>query len=200
MRVQSNGLAGPNIAAGSGEAFSSKQFPGLMRACSVPKASFPVLQERLVLSVDDFFRIPVSAEGNGAEQPKKNHQRQPNNACIFSRQQRRDKEQTTVGQSVRKRRANASAPKKTVVILSARIGDWMAGERRKQRKAQCARAMQSRARLPAYSPLTRLLHSCTTWQWLASELCVQSTPLQYRRDSRAEVTAHRAGSAASGDP
>ena len=71
MRAQSNGLAGPNIAAGSGEARSSKQFLGLMRVCSVPKASFPVLQERLVLSVDDFFRIPVSAEGNRAEQPEK---------------------------------------------------------------------------------------------------------------------------------
>ena len=64
MREQSNGLAGPNIAAGSGEARSSKQFLGLMRVCSVPKASFPVLQERLVLSVDDFLRIPASAEGN----------------------------------------------------------------------------------------------------------------------------------------
>ena len=79
MRVQSNGLAGPNIAAGSGEALSSKQFLGLMRICSVPKASFPVLQERLVLSVDDFFRIPASAEGNRTAE--KNHQRQPN-ACM----------------------------------------------------------------------------------------------------------------------
>ena len=66
MRVQSNGLAGANIAAGSGEARSSKQLLGLMRVCSVPKASFPVLQERLVLSVDDFSRIPASAEGNRA--------------------------------------------------------------------------------------------------------------------------------------
>ena len=84
MRVQSNGLAGPNIAAGSGEARSSKQFLGLMRVCSVPKASFPVLQERLVLSVDDFFRIPASAAlEKETEQPKKNHQRQQPNACIF---------------------------------------------------------------------------------------------------------------------
>ena len=71
MRAQSNGLAGPNIAAGGGKAVSSKESLGLMRICSVPKASFPVLQERLVLSVDDFFGIPVSAEGNRAEQPKK---------------------------------------------------------------------------------------------------------------------------------
>jgi hypothetical protein len=84
MREQSNGLAGPNIAAGGGEAVSSKEFLGLMRICSVPKASFPVLQERLVLSVDDFFRIPASAAlDNETEQPKKNHQRQQPNACIF---------------------------------------------------------------------------------------------------------------------
>ena len=63
MREQSNGLAGPNIAAGGGRAVSSKELLGLMRICSVPRASFPVLQERLVLSVDDFLRIPASAEG-----------------------------------------------------------------------------------------------------------------------------------------
>ena len=55
MREQSNGLAGPNIAAGGGRAVSSKELLGLMRICSVPKASFPVLQERLVLSVDDMI-------------------------------------------------------------------------------------------------------------------------------------------------
>lgn len=154
MRAQSNGLAGPNIAAGSGEALSSKEFLGLMRSCSVPKASFPVLQERLVLSVDDFFRIPASAEGNRAAEkitsasPTTHAYPQGSNSGTKSKRR-----------SVRKRKANARTPKKTDGILSTRIGEWMAGERRKQRKAQCARAMQSRARLPAYSPLTRLLHS-----------------------------------------
>lgn len=99
MRVQSNGLAGPNIAAGGGEARSSKQFLGLMRVCSVPKASFPVLQERLVLSVDDFFSYSRQRRRKQGRTAEENHQRQPNNACIFSRQQQRDKKQTTVSQS-----------------------------------------------------------------------------------------------------
>lgn len=177
MRVQSNGLAGPNIAAGGGEARSSKQFLGLMRVCSVPKASFPVLQERLVLSVDDFFRIPVSAEGNRAEQPKKITSASPTTHAYSQGSNSGTKsKQRSVSQEAK---ANASAPKKTVGILSARIGDWMAGERRKQRKAQCARAMQSRARLPAYSPLTRLLHSLY-YVAVACELCVQSATVQAR--------------------
>ena len=174
MRVQSNGLAGPNIAAGSGEALSSKQFLGLMQVCSVPKASFPVLQERLVLSVDEIFRIPASAEGNRAAEeitsasPTTHAYPQGSNSGTKSKRR-----------SVRKRKANARTPKKTDGILSARIGEWMAGERRKQRKAQCARAMQSRARLPAYSPLTRSLHSLY-YVAVACELCVQSATVQAR--------------------
>jgi hypothetical protein len=90
-------------------------------------------------------------------------------------------------------------PEWLLLTSRMRIGEWLENGRPVRGARPSVRA-QSRARLPAYSPLTRLLHSCTTWQWLASELCVQSTPLQYRRDSRAEVTAHRAGPAASGDP
>ena len=197
MREQSNGLAGPNIAAGGGRAVSSKELLGLMRICSVPKASFPVLQERLVLSVDDFFRIPASAEGNRTAE--KNHQRQPN-ACMNilkadnSESGAKSKRRSGSKESGanRSRIMPANSPR-ACALGNAHTGWPVRGARPSVRA-------QSRARLPAYSPLTRLLHSCTTWQWLASELCVQSTPLQYRRDSRAEVTAHRAGSAASGDP
>jgi hypothetical protein len=130
MREQSNRLAGPNIAASGGEAVSSKEFLGLMRICSVPKASFPVLQERLVLSVDDFFRIPASAAlDNETEQPKKNHQRQ----------QQRGKKQTTVRKQ-RERGANRTRMAATH-LAHAHWGmarEWKAGERR---KAQCARAI-----------------------------------------------------------
>lgn len=178
MRVQSNGLAGANIAAGSGEARSSKQLLGLMRVCSVPKASFPVLQERLVLSVDDFSRIPASAEGNGAEQPKKITSASPTTHAYPQGSNSGTKsKRRSVSQEAKSKRARA--PKKTVGILSARIGDCMAGERRKQRKAQCARTMQSRARLPAYSPLTRSLHSLY-YVAVACELCVQSATVQAR--------------------
>ena len=106
------------------------------------------------------------------------------------RQQRqRGEKQTTV----RKQRTNART--RRLVEYSGRIGEctmdgWPV------RGARPSVRAQSRARLPAYTPLTRLLHSCTTWQWLASSAC---SPLQYRRDSRAEVTAHRAWPAASGD-
>lgn len=196
MRVQSNGLAGPNIAAGSGEARSSKQFLRLMRVCSVPKASFPVLQERLVLSVDDFFRIPVSAEGNGAEQPKKNHQRQPNNACISSRQQQRDKKQTTASQSGSEEQTRAR-PRRLLEYSAHALGTgWPvrgASSARPSVRAQCNLGR-------GYLHILHLLGCCTlctTWQWLASFAC---SPLQYRRDSRAEVTAHRAWPAASDDP
>jgi hypothetical protein len=202
MREQSNGLAGPNIAAGGGEAVSSKEVLGLMRICSVPKASFPVLQERLVLSVDDFFRIPASAAlDNETEQPKKNHQRQQPNACIFLKAATAT---ATAGPKSKRRSGSKESAAQTepewlLLTSRMRIGEWLENGRPVRGARPSVRA-QSRARLPAYSPLTRLLHSCTTWQWLASELCVQSTPLQYRRDSRAEVTAHRAGPAASGDP
>lgn len=205
MREQSNGLAGPNIAAGGGKAVSSKEFLGLMRICSVPKASFPVLQERLVLSVDDFFRIPASAAlENVTEQPKENHQRQQPNACIFLKAATAT---ATAGHKSKRGSGSKESAAQTepewllLTLAHMRIGEWLENGRPVRGARPSVRA-QSRARLPAYSPLTRLLHSCTTWQWLASELCVQqqSTPLQYRRDSRAEVTAHRAGSAASGDP
>ena len=109
------------------------------------------------------------------------------------------KKQTTIRKQ-RERGANRTRMAATH-LARMRIGEWLENGRPVRGARPSVRA-QSRARLPAYSPLTRLLPSCTTWQWLASELCVQqqSTPLQYRRDSRAEVTAHRAGSAASGDP
>jgi hypothetical protein len=103
------------------------------------------------------------------------------------RQQRqRGEKQTTA----RKQRTNART--RRLVEYSARIGEctmdgWPV------RGARPSVRAQSRARLPAYTPLTRLLHSCTTWQWLASSTC---SPLPYRRDSRAEVTAHRAWPAA----
>ena len=133
MRAQSNGLAGPNIAAGSGEAVSSKQFLGLMRLCSVLKASYPVLQERLVLSVGDFFRTPASAERNSAKQPKKITSASP---ITHAYPQGSNSGTKSKRRSVRKRRSKrARAPKKTVGILSARIGERMAGERRKQRNA-----------------------------------------------------------------
>lgn len=207
MREQSNGLAGPNIATGGGKAVSSKEFLGLMRICSVPKASFPVLQERLVLSADDFFRIPASAAlENETERPKKNHQRQQPNACIFLEAATATATATAMagqkandGQEAKETRRKQNQNEWLLLTSRMRIGEWLENGRPVRGARPSARA-QSRARLPAYSPLTRLLHSCTTWQWLASELCVQSTPLQYRRDSRAEVTAHRAGSAASGDP
>lgn len=135
------------------------------------------------------------------EQPKTNHQRQPN-ACIFSRQQQRQRQRSKKQTTVRKRRKRRKQKQNNGCCsprACALIGTWLENGWPVRGARPSVRA-QSRARLPAYSPLTRLLHSCTTWQWLASELCVQSTPLQYRRDSRAEVTAHRAGPAASGDP
>jgi hypothetical protein len=148
MREQSNGLAGPNIAAGGGKAVSSKEFLGLMRICSVPKASFPVLQERLVLSVDDLFSYSreCAALEKETEQPKKNHQRQQPNACIFLKAATVTATATAGHKSKRrsgsKENAAQTEPEWLLLTLAhAHWGmarEWKAGERR---KAQCARAI-----------------------------------------------------------
>ena len=118
-----------------------------------------------------------------------NHQRQPNNACIFSRQQQRDKKQTTVGQSVRKRKQTRARPRRLLEYSAHALGTgWPvrgASSARPSVRAQCNLGR-------GYLHILHLLGCCTlctTWQWLASFAC---SPLLYRRDSRAEVTAHRA--------
>lgn len=149
MREQSNGLAGPNIAAGGGKAVSSKESLGLMRICSVPKASFPVLQERLVLSVDDFFRIPASAAlENETEQPKKKSPAPAAQRMHFSQGSNSNSDSDSDSGTKSKRRSGSkesaaqTEPEWLLLTLAhAHWGmarEWKAGERR---KAQCARAI-----------------------------------------------------------
>ena len=163
-----------------------------MRICSVPKASFPVLQERPSGALSGRF----SSYSRECRRKQNSRKKSPAPAQRMhehsqGRQQRqRGEKQTTVRKAKSKR-----ARTRRLAEYSGRIGEctmdgWPV------RGARPSVRAQSRARLPAYTPLTRLLHSCTTWQWLASSAC---SPLQYRRDSRAEVTAHRAWPAASGD-
>ena len=119
---------------------------------------------------------------------EENHQRQPNNTCISSRQQQRDKKQTTASQSGSEEQTRAR-PRRLLEYSAHALGTgWPvrgASSARPSVRAQCNLGR-------GYLHILHLLGCCTlctTWQWLASFAC---SPLQYRRDSRAEVTAHRA--------
>lgn len=121
-------------------------------------------------SVDLFFRIPASAERQQLNS-RRNHKRQPN-ACIFSRQQ-----QTDSGAKIKRRTgskesgANERMPATHLAHAHWECTGWPV------RGARPSVRAQSRARLPAYSPLTRCCNSVLRGSGLTSFAC---TPLQAR--------------------
>jgi len=156
------------------------------------KPASPSCKSLALLPLAPFLRIPASAELNSRRNSPAptQHALTPQASDSGEESKRRSgKHKGKAKQGEELRRANARAQEHRELLTSERmrIGEWMAGERRK--------ASRARNLGRGYLHGLHLLGAAVLYYVaVACELCVQ-----YRLDSRAEVTAHRACPASAQD-